>query len=88
MVALSSDQYRAYYPRAYLAEHHPLLVLKVNGQGPPAWSKHADGEERGPYMISHPNFTPSFKVMSVAEEPQIPLGLFGSNSATRKLCSA
>ena len=87
MVALSSDQYRAYYPRAYLAEHHPLLVLKVNGQPPAAWPKD-EGEERGPYMISHPNFTPSFKVMSVAEEPQIPLGLFGSNSATRKLCSA
>jgi len=75
VVALCNDQYRAHYPRAYLAEHHPLLVLKVNGQGPPAWSKHADGEERGPYMISHPNFTPSFKVMSDTEEPQIPWGV-------------
>ena len=73
LVALCNDQYRAYYPRAYLAEHHPLLVLKVNGQPPPAWPK--DGDERGPYMISHPNFTPSFKVTSNAEEPQIPWGV-------------
>jgi mono/diheme cytochrome c family protein len=75
VVALSSDQYRAYYPRAYLARHHPLLVLKVNRQPPLAWPKDSDGEERGPYMISHPNFTPSFKIMSNAEEPQIPWGV-------------
>ena len=71
VVAQCSDQYRAHYPRGYLTEHHPLLVLKVNGQPPPAWPKDADGEERGPFMISHPNFTPSFKIISNAEEPQI-----------------
>jgi mono/diheme cytochrome c family protein len=75
VVALCNDRYCAYFPRAYLAQHHPLLVLKVNGQSPSAWPKDADGEERGPYMISHPNFTPSFKVMSNDEEPQIPWGV-------------
>jgi hypothetical protein len=75
VVALCSDEYRAYYPRAYLAQHHPLLVLKMNGQPPPAWPKDAEGREMGPYMISHPNFTPSFKVLSNAEEPQIPWGV-------------
>jgi mono/diheme cytochrome c family protein len=74
VVALCNDQHRAFYPRAYLAEHHPLLVLTVDRQPPSAWPKD-DGQERGPYMISHPNFTSSFKVMSSAEEPQIPWGV-------------
>jgi hypothetical protein len=84
VVALCNDQYRAHYPRAYLAQHHPLLVLKVNGQPPPAWPKDADGEERGPYMISHPKFTPSFKIMSNAEEPQIPWGVVRLEFRTEK----
>jgi hypothetical protein len=84
VVALCNDQYRAYYPRAYLAQHHPLLVLKVNGQPPPAWPKDADGEERGPYMISHPKFTPSFKIMSNAEETQIPWGVVRLEFRTEK----
>ena len=29
----------------------------------------------GPYMISHPKFTPSFKILSHADEPQIPWGV-------------
>ena len=29
----------------------------------------------GPYMISHPKFTPSYKILSHLEEPQIPWGV-------------
>ncbi len=29
----------------------------------------------GPYMISHPKFTPSFKILSHPEEAQIPWGV-------------
>jgi mono/diheme cytochrome c family protein len=29
----------------------------------------------GPYMISHPKFAPSFKVLSHSDEPQIPWGV-------------
>ena len=32
VVAICDDKYRANYPRAYLAAHHPLLVLEVNWQ--------------------------------------------------------
>ncbi len=32
VVAICDDKYRASYPRDYLAAHHPVLVLRMNGQ--------------------------------------------------------
>jgi mono/diheme cytochrome c family protein len=77
VVAICDDAYRANYPRAYLAAHHPVLVLEVNGKPPAGWPK--DSQEHkfdmGPYMISHPGFTPSYKILSHSDEPQIPWGV-------------
>ena len=77
VVAICIDGYRANYPRAYLAAHHPVLVLEVNGQPPAGWPRDSQGHtfDIGPYMISHPRFTPSFKILSHAEEAQIPWGV-------------
>jgi mono/diheme cytochrome c family protein len=74
IVAICDDQYRANYPRSYVAAHHPLLVLTVNGKPPADWPKDAEGhgDDMGPYLISHPNFTPAFKILSHQDEPQIP----------------
>jgi len=76
-VAICDDAYRANYPRSYLAAHHPVLVLEVNGKPPAGWPK--DYQEHkfdmGPYMISHPGFTPSYKILSHSDEPQIPWGV-------------
>jgi mono/diheme cytochrome c family protein len=77
VVAICDDLYRASYSRAYIAAHHPVLVLNVNGKPPSGWPK--DSQEHkfdmGPYMISHPTFTPSFEILSHTEEPQIPWGV-------------
>jgi mono/diheme cytochrome c family protein len=77
VVAICDDMYRANYPRDYIAAHHPLLVLTINGQPPSGWPKASEGHgyDMGPYMISHPKFTPSFKILSHADEPQIPWGV-------------
>jgi len=77
VIAICDDQYRAHYPRAYLAAHQPVLVLKVNGQSPERWPKDAEGHDQnmGPYMISHRQFAPSFKILAHADEPQIPWGV-------------
>jgi hypothetical protein len=64
VVALCADGYRSNYPAAYLAAHHPVLVLTVDGKPQP--------EKLGPYVISNPRFTPSFKVLSHSDEAQIP----------------
>ena len=77
VVAICDDAYRAGYPRDYLAAHHPVLVLEVNGNPPAGWPK--DSQEHkwdmGPYMISNPQFAPSFKILSHEDEAQIPWGV-------------
>jgi mono/diheme cytochrome c family protein len=77
VVAICDDKYRANYPRDYVAAHHPLLVLTINGQPPSGWPKDSEGhgDDMGPYMISHPKFTPSFKIFSHTDDPQIPWGV-------------
>jgi mono/diheme cytochrome c family protein len=79
VIAICDDRYHAHYPRAYLAEHHPILVLKVNGQLPERWPTDAEGhgQSMGPYMISHSKFTPAFRILAHQDEPQIPWGVVG-----------
>jgi mono/diheme cytochrome c family protein len=77
VVAICDDKYQANYTRPYIAAHHPILVLNINSQPPEGWPKDPDGQalSMGPYLISHANFTPSFKILSHADEPQIPWGV-------------
>ena len=77
VVAICDDRYLAPYPPAYLAAHHPVLVLTVNGQPPENWPKAAEdgASNMGPYMISNPEFTPSFKVLAHSDEAEIPWGV-------------
>ena len=66
IVAICKDRYHANYPGAYMAAHHPLLVLTINGKPPASWPKDAEGHgsDMGPYMITHPRFKPSVKILT------------------------
>jgi hypothetical protein len=75
IVAICYDQYRTNYDRDYVAAHHPVLVLRINGQLRDHWPKSKTGGSLGPYLISHPFFKPTFKVLSQEDEPQIPYGV-------------
>ena len=75
VVVTCVDLFRAHYPQAYVQAHRPLLVLEINGQSPDAWPKSKEGLPMGPYVISHPHFTPSFKTLSQEDEAQIPWGV-------------
>lgn len=77
VTAVCDDQYHAHYPRAYLAAHHPVLVLKINGKLSEAWPKAADAHDAdmGPYLISHRQFTPGPNILAHREEAQIPWGV-------------
>ena len=77
IVAICRDQYNGSYSRDYIAAHHPLLVLAINGKAPGEWPKNAEvpGGDMGPYLISHPRFSPRFKVLAHSDEPQIPWGV-------------
>ena len=75
VVAICNDQYQAHYPADYIAAHHPLLVLRINGQDRERWPTTPGGDALGPYLISHARFEPSFKVLAHEDEPQIPYGV-------------
>jgi len=75
IVAICYDKYRTNYPRDYLAGHHPLLVLRINGQLRDHWPQSVNGGSMGPYLISHAFFKSAFKVLSHEDEAQIPFGV-------------
>jgi mono/diheme cytochrome c family protein len=77
VVAICKDKYRSYYSLEYTSAHDPVLVLKINGKAPDAWPKDPTGHglSIGPYLISHLKFTPSFKILSHTDVPQIPWGV-------------
>jgi len=75
VLAICTDRYCAPYPQAYLAAHKPILVLRIDGKSPAQWPKDSEGGDLGPYLISNPDFTPSFKILSHRDEEQIPWGV-------------
>jgi mono/diheme cytochrome c family protein len=75
VIAICDDKYAAHYPAPYVHAHHPLLVLKVNGREPDHWPLGVDRLPMGPYMVSHPSFKPSFRVLSHDDEAQVPWGV-------------
>lgn len=77
VIAICSDLYYGYYPQDYMAVHHPILVLTINGQPPSAWHQNADGHPAyvGPFLISHPKFVPAFQILSHVDIAQIPWGV-------------
>jgi hypothetical protein len=75
IVAICYDKYRSNYPSDYLAAHHPILVLRIDGKMRDNWPPSAHGGQLGPYLISHPPFKPSFTVLSHKDEAQIPFGV-------------
>jgi mono/diheme cytochrome c family protein len=77
VVAICDDKYHAYYSRAYISAHQPVLALEINGKPSSGWPKDPGGKgfDMGPFLISHPHFTPSHKTLSHLEEPQIPWGV-------------
>jgi hypothetical protein len=75
IAAICDDEYEGHYPVEYRVAHHPILVLRLNGQ-PLAQSKRsADGGVYGPYLVSHESFKPRYHILAHAEESQIPNGV-------------
>lgn len=77
IAAICSDGYESHYTAEYRAAHHPFLVLHIGGQPPAQWPKGQEGENYGPYLISHPSFSPAFHVLAQPDEAQIPYGVVG-----------
>jgi mono/diheme cytochrome c family protein len=74
-VAICYDEYRSHYPFDYTQAHRPILVLKINGLTHDDWSQVSQSGQLGPYLIAHPHFTPSFRILSHTDESQNPYGV-------------
>ena len=75
VAALCDDDYEAHYTEDYRKAHHPILVLRINGNPPAQYKRTADGGIYGPYLISHATFQPRYHILAHADEAQIPNGL-------------
>jgi mono/diheme cytochrome c family protein len=75
VTALCTDAYAAHYPASYFHDHHPILVMRIDGKASAMWPKLSEGDSMGPYLVSHPSFKPAFKVLSHADEAQVPWGV-------------
>ncbi len=81
-----SDGYRAHYPASYIALHHPILGLRIDGLIPAEWAAKTHQEDLGPYFITHDDFKPAFKILAHADQPQVPTNIvrldFSTTAAT------
>jgi hypothetical protein len=84
--ATCADRYRSHFPREYIAQHHPILVLTVDGQPLDRWAKTAHQYDPSPYVVMYRRFVPAFKVLSHTDRPQLPDNLvridFSTQAAT------
>jgi hypothetical protein len=81
--ALCTDRYRAHFPAQYIAQHHPILVLTIEGKPLDIWSKQAHQYDPTPYVVMYPHFVPAFKVLSHEDRPQLPDNLIRLNYSTQ-----
>jgi cytochrome c2 len=81
--ATCSDRYRSHFPRQYIAQHHPILVLTIDGKPLAAWAHAAHQYDPSPYVVMYANFTPSFRLLSHTDKPQLPDNLIRLNFSTQ-----
>lgn len=72
LVAICRDGYTSAFPRPAILDHHPILVLTIDGLTPHAWSLKNHAYDPGPYFITYANFVASYQVLVHADFPQHP----------------
>jgi len=77
--AQCTDFYRSHYPADYLARHHPILILSIEGKTPAAWAKADHTDDPGPYFVEHADYTPSFQVLGHSDQRQVPTNVVRLN---------
>src|SRR5271170_4123772 len=75
VIAICKDKYRGHYTRSYIATHHPLLVMELNGTALSDSPKESGAYDPGPYLIAHARFPRTSKDPAENDEPQIPWGV-------------
>ncbi len=78
-----TDRYRSHFPSEYIAQHHPILVLTIDGKPLAAWARAAHQYDPSPYIVMYQHFTPSFRLLSHTDQPQIPDNVVRLNFSTQ-----
>jgi hypothetical protein len=81
--ATCSDRYRSHFPSEYIAQHHPILVLTVDGKPLAPWAKASHQYDPSPYVVMYEHFVPSFRILSHTDKPQLPDNLIRLDFATQ-----
>src|ERR1700738_2739806 len=77
MLARASDGYVGPYTAEYVAAHHPILVLTVDGMTTADWARKTGNIDPGPYLISYDHFVPAWQVLAHADRPLVPMQMVG-----------
>jgi len=90
VAAVGGDGYEGHYSAQHRTQHHPFLVLKMDGKQPAQWQRGPNGEVFSPYFVTYPEFKPAFKVLAQPDAPQLPtavdkLRFYDEQSATAAL---
>lgn len=80
--ATCADRYRSHFPAGYIANHHPILILTVNGLTLSAWAHTKNVYDASPYTVMYAGFRPAFQVLAHADAPQLPDNLLRLNFTT------
>ncbi len=81
--ALCADRYRSPFPYEYIAQHHPILVLTIDGKPLAKWAAETHHFNPSPYVVMYSNFKPSFRVLSHEDRAQLPDNLLRLNWTTQ-----
>jgi len=80
--ALCTDRYRSHFPAEYVAAHHPIFALKIDGERPAQWAAKTKEYDPGPYFVTHAKYVPRYKVLSHAELRENPDNIMRLNFTT------
>lgn len=72
VIATCRDGYTSPFPRRAILEHHPILVLTMDGLPIETWAAKTRQYNAGPYFITYQDFIPSFRVLSHTDRAQRP----------------
>lgn len=72
VAAVGSDGYEGHYTTQHRVQHHPFLVLKMEGREPAQWQRGPNGEVFAPYFVAYPQFKPAFHILAQPDAPQLP----------------
>ena len=75
LAAIGADGYEGHYTTEHRVQHHPFLVLKMDGKEPTQWHHGPNGEVFAPYFVTYPQFKPLFHIMAQPDVPQLPTGV-------------